>query len=358
MSFDQNDTNTIHPGNYEEYFILYMDNELSDEQIKMVDVFLLTHPDLQSEFDALMSTKLPAEEFSFDKTQLLADNMKLSSIDEDLLLYIDNELPSDKKNIVELELASNKDYQLQHQSLLQTKLDTSEKIAYPNKEELYRKTERVVVFKLWMRVAVAMIIIAGAGLFYFKNTGSTNISGTNNQFPVANATPQISPAQKVDNSKPVETIPQHETAIVNTTPAKKDEHLNKTITTKQEEKKIKLDEGKPVIALNTSHNDPVDVNRTFVPKLDFTSDEKTNTVAVNDPKLSINKADVTSSVVDRTIDEQSVEPKENSIAGNDRKGSVKGFLRKATRMIEKRTGIDPTNDNGELLIGAVAISLK
>jgi hypothetical protein len=43
---------------------------------------------------------------------------------------------------------------------------------------------------------------------------------------------------------------------------------------------------------------------------------------------------------------------------NRRGGSVKGFLRKATRFIERRTGVATTNDDDELLIGAVAIKLK
>ena len=42
---------------------------------------------------------------------------------------------------------------------------------------------------------------------------------------------------------------------------------------------------------------------------------------------------------------------------NDKKGSFRGFLRKATRFIERRTGINPTNEDDELLIGAVAIKL-
>jgi hypothetical protein len=41
----------------------------------------------------------------------------------------------------------------------------------------------------------------------------------------------------------------------------------------------------------------------------------------------------------------------------DKKGSVRGFLRKATRFIERRTGINPTNEDDELLIGAIAIKL-
>jgi hypothetical protein len=43
---------------------------------------------------------------------------------------------------------------------------------------------------------------------------------------------------------------------------------------------------------------------------------------------------------------------------NNKRGSVKGFLRKATRFIERRTGVATTNENDELLIGAVAIKLK
>src|SRR4051794_30730319 len=135
MLFEPNDNmNTIHLGNYEEFFVLYMDNELSEEQMKMVDDFLAANPDLRAEFEILMSTRLPLEEFSFDKKDLLAENMKLASVDEELLLYIDNELSPDKRRLVEAELAFNKEYQLQHRLLLQARLDPAEQIPYPNKK--------------------------------------------------------------------------------------------------------------------------------------------------------------------------------------------------------------------------------
>src|SRR4051812_5224427 len=115
MSSKQNDTNnTIHLGNYEEFFILYMDNELTPEQINMVDAFLVIHPDLRGEFEMLMSTKLPSEEFNIMKDELYADNMQSSSVGEDLLCYIDNELDADKTKIVELELAANSGYRSQY----------------------------------------------------------------------------------------------------------------------------------------------------------------------------------------------------------------------------------------------------
>src|SRR5438270_13618660 len=113
MSFNHNDT--IHLGNYEEFLILYMDNELNEQQRIMVEEFLSAHPDLQSELDILMSTKLPTDSISINKNELMSHHMKLSSVDEELLLYIDNELSSDRKKTVELEINSNKDYALQHQ---------------------------------------------------------------------------------------------------------------------------------------------------------------------------------------------------------------------------------------------------
>ena len=75
----------IHLGNYEEFFVLYMDNELSNEEMTQVDAFLIEHPDLQAEFEILAGTKLPAETFVINKEDLLADSMKLNTIDEELL---------------------------------------------------------------------------------------------------------------------------------------------------------------------------------------------------------------------------------------------------------------------------------
>lgn len=48
---------------------------------------------------------------------------------------------------------------------------------------------------------------------------------------------------------------------------------------------------------------------------------------------------------------------ENAGNNGDKKGSLKTFLRKATRFVEKTTGIDPSNGDDELLIGAVALKL-
>ncbi len=65
----------INRHNYEEYFILYMDNELSSDDRRKVELFVKENPDLQEELDLLMQTQLiPDNSFVFDgKEQLLKD---------------------------------------------------------------------------------------------------------------------------------------------------------------------------------------------------------------------------------------------------------------------------------------------
>lgn len=51
----------ISTSNFEEYFLLYADNELSAEQRKETETFVLQHPQLQNDFTSLNKAKLPAE---------------------------------------------------------------------------------------------------------------------------------------------------------------------------------------------------------------------------------------------------------------------------------------------------------
>lgn len=351
MSFEANDMNAIHAGNYEEFFILYMDNELNEEQVKMVDEFLEAHPDLKAEFEMMMSTKLPLEEFSFDKTGLMAENMSLSSIDEELLLYIDNELPANANKRIELELASNKDYQLQHHVLLKAKLDPSENIFYPNKKELYRREGKVVSIKAWIRVAAAVVVIAIGGILYFHNSSSSTVP------------PQITAAptkidQKSDLKKsdlPNQAMPSSENSKKNeiavSNSPKKEVKQDKSI----DKKDIKIEN--PVQQQDEVAYTPEKIKENVIERPVVENVKADPDKGSNQTLASVNNLHVTSPLLERTTIGASVTQDEPIANNDDRKGSIKGFLRKATRLIEKTTGIDPTND-GELLIGAVAINLK
>lgn len=350
MSFEANDMNTIHLGNYEEFFVLYVDNELNEDQVRMVDEFLAAHPDLKAEFEMLISTKLPLEEFDFDKKVLMADSMKLNSVDEELLLYVDNELPADEKKKVELELDSNKDYKLQYKVLLQTKLDPSEKIAYSNKKELYRREERVISIKIWMRVAAAVIVIAVGGILYFQNSS-----------PSSTTSPEITagPA-KMNHKNDLKKIDQLNMVSPSFENSKKDEIAVNNSPAKEEKRDKPTDKKEIKIENPVQQHDDI----TYTPR-EIEEDVAERPVVKNiEPSrnnvdqtiTSVNKEIVTSSLANR-LNNSSGDDGIRYASNDDRKGSIKGFLRKATRMIEKRTGIDPTND-GELLIGAVAINLK
>ncbi|HVG40737.1 MAG TPA: hypothetical protein VM888_03920 [Chitinophagaceae bacterium] len=57
--------------NYEEYFLLSVDNELSREEIEEVERFVLNHPQLQDEFTSLKQTIVQPETIQFPRKQVL-----------------------------------------------------------------------------------------------------------------------------------------------------------------------------------------------------------------------------------------------------------------------------------------------
>ncbi|HEY1870341.1 MAG TPA: hypothetical protein VGG71_04745, partial [Chitinophagaceae bacterium] len=63
--------NSIKETNYEEYFLLYIDNELSAAKRAEVEMYVLQHPKLQDEFTTLKQTVLIPETVSYvDKADL------------------------------------------------------------------------------------------------------------------------------------------------------------------------------------------------------------------------------------------------------------------------------------------------
>src|SRR5688500_3588909 len=102
----------INRHNYEEYFILYMDNELSSDGRREVELFVKENPDLQEELNLLMQTQLiPDNSFVFaGKEQLLKDpgtiSINTNNYEEWLLSYTDNELSAEQKIAVEKFIAN------------------------------------------------------------------------------------------------------------------------------------------------------------------------------------------------------------------------------------------------------------
>jgi len=150
--------------NYEEFFILYMDNELDAEGRREVENFVQQNADLKAELDILMQSKLiPDADISFvDKGSLLRfDNVSigLANYEEWLTSYIDNELTEDERKSVEEFVAHHPAAQKELNLLRQAKLEP-ERIVFPHKESLYRTTEKARVISIrWTRIAVAAVLL-------------------------------------------------------------------------------------------------------------------------------------------------------------------------------------------------------
>lgn len=355
----------ISRSNYEEYFLLYTDNELTLEEKEAVDAFVLLHPDLQEELQMLMETRLEPADISFgDTSSLLAENFKAAELEESLLLYIDGELEGQDKTMVEKELKNNTVLQEEYTLLLQTKLSPADKIAYPNKEELYRHTEeeRKRPF-IWWRVAAAVVVLLGASTVLLMNKKGEEIV-----IPVAKNTP-VKDDRKVN---------QPENYTVKTTDVPGDKKVVEQ----------SLQEGTPAIAIKpkkennnqlVSHQ-PVKRNKVLAPQEEpkrsnnLPVPEKnspTEEMVISHPRVSesnlpIEKTQLQNStqpVINPTVvaynptTATASEPQSTVYKENTKQGSVRGFLRKATRFIEKRTGLKTTNENDQLAFGPVAIKL-
>jgi hypothetical protein len=354
MSFSPENINPrISLANYEEFFILYMDNELNPEQVQMVEDFLQLHPELRAELDLIMETKLPTEEFSVDKNFLYASNFKAIAAEEDLLLYIDHEISSEQQKIVELELNSNPAYKQKHELLLKTKLDTSEVLFYPNKKELYRYERGGMRTIPWMRIAAAVLLVAALSVLYFSNE---NIN--------AGSTPSLanqSRPVKIINDKPVDEqlVSIDEKNVVNDY---KPEDNDRMIATSEISK---VNEVKIIPVSRTT--DLSDIAKIETAEIEHAPEnyttQHTRTASIDIQQQSFNRALVTEPKVDPykqiTAAVQSAVFMTDAASNNEtKKGSLKGFMRRASRFVEKTTGLDPTNEDEELLIGVVALKLK
>src|SRR5689334_1284122 len=160
----------INRNNYEEFFLMYVDDELTAQQRAEVEMFVRQNADLRNEFEMLQQTKLEAdEEIEFaHKTELLKikESIGLDNYEEYFLLYIDNELNEDSREAVEKFVLQHPQLQDQFTLLKQTVLP-QEKVVFHDKKSLYKKEERRVVYLNWTRISVAAALMGITALIWW-----------------------------------------------------------------------------------------------------------------------------------------------------------------------------------------------
>jgi hypothetical protein len=363
--------------NYEEYFILYMDNELGSEERRQVEAFVQLHPDLQEELDMLLQAKLvPDQHVVFgNKEELMMFNGAPSSINENnyeewLVLYTDNELDEEQKRVVETYAAHHPAIKNELALLLQTRLQPEE-IVFPDKESLYRREEKTRRIGWWKIAAAAVLLAAVAtttAIIISKenrsNPAAPEIASTPGQQTPATKQEQTPATAQADDKKeqPVIQTPavtandnNNNALAIAETKDRLDKKPVKQQTRKQQVVSVQEEE-QPVIAANTtisnegtSINDPIGTEKKGISKIVEQFVEETALTKSKD--TDINPA-VTS------ITPKTYYISNPPIDDNDgKKGGIRGFLRKVTRTFEKNTRIDATDDDDRLLVGGLAIKL-
>jgi hypothetical protein len=348
--------------NYEEYFILYWDNELPEEQKQEVEKFVSENDDLQDEFRLLGETRFsPENDIQYEYKNFLLNtgdsSVNIANYKEQLLSYIDDELtPVQQKQIEEfisLYPAAQKELVL----LQKVKLAPETEIVFPDKSVLYRREEKGPVIRLtWLRVAVAAAVIIVAGLVTFRlTTGNSN--GTTEGFVSAKKSNEVklnedenTPGSNIisDNSKKVtDNTPDTKSLSESPVPAETDQLA---VTDKSKDNYnipgVKsMEEDEPVTAQTEIQQNTTE-EIIFPEPIKITGE----TVAYNETEKKNNLFENTG-VTERPTPSYSIyneSPKES--------GGLKEFFRKTTRMIERRTRSQNTDDN-KLLVGVFAVAL-
>ncbi len=158
----------INRTNYENYFLLYVDGELSTLEMQAVDRFTAENTDLQLELQILLDTKLlPENTGHFVDKHLLYRSSEHTinefNYEEQFLLFIDEELSNEGKEQTIQFVAAHPELNKSLELLKQTILPV-ENIIFPNKELLFRKADRKPIVIGWRSLAVAAAMI---GMIFF-----------------------------------------------------------------------------------------------------------------------------------------------------------------------------------------------
>lgn len=377
--------------NYEEFFILYMDNELGSEDRRMVETFVQQHPDLKEELDILLQYKLtPDTSVIFPgKEELMKVNgdtpVTTSNYEEWLTLYVDNELTSQQKKAIEHFIVANPAAEKELALLLKTKLQP-ETIVFEDKDSLYRTEEKVRPMPVrFRRMAVAAVLILAIGVTAIlvfnkkpagQEPGIAKTPGIEQKNSVQTNTAKQNEQPNNNNAVPEEPVTNNKNAVAD----------NNNI--KQSSTPVEKQNGKNMVVKNADNkkqlvNDKLPANMPVpIKKQDEVVVDINNKPSNNLPQPLYNPNVIKTNVSDPVVADLNNKPNEiaNPVkepANNDAVTNIipasynrseqleeggknkknRGIFRKLARTFEKRTNVSAT-DGDRLLVGGLSIKLK
>ena len=350
----------INRHNYEECFILYWDSELTASQKQAVENFVNENTDLEEEFKLLGETRFtPDNNIQFEEKEFLLNNsfINITNYEDQLINYIDDEVTAEQRKEVEKFAGQYPAVQRELALLQKTKLQPEAEVTFPDKSILYRREEKVRVISMtWFRVAVAAAIILIAGFATFRLINTNGDSPTVAEINKPQNQPPDKPIEQ-PISNPATQIPQDTKDDFAKTDKKSTDKkdINRTVddtvvpgtsTAKRENKNNLPKEGNRDTQPITLNDVIAEVNIPNVKK----DDSKAVNVASEKAATLFADDDVTKSTTPTFVNYTPPNEKDG--------GGIKEFLRKTTRVFERRTKIQTTTDDNKLLVGAFAVSLK
>jgi hypothetical protein len=215
----------INRNNYEEYFLLYADNELSAAEKYEVELFVEQYPDLKQELNLILFTiNTPDKNIKLADKLFLMKKENSSFINENnyeaiFVLYHDDELSAEQKKETEQFVKKHPQFFNEFDLIGKAKLIADKKIIYPDKKDLYRREKpgKVIPLILWRTVAAAVFIGFGfwTGLQYLNQKNQAHlvaIEQNDHQAP-ASTLPKVT-IEKPADSENINSEPETKNALL------------------------------------------------------------------------------------------------------------------------------------------------
>ena len=165
--------------NCEQFFIAFVEGQLSPERISRMNAFIAANPVREKEFELFKRCKLTAETVSFEhKQELKKDLITEQNREEYFIRAIENDLNAAEQQELDVFLKKNPAYKKELEQFQKTIL-VSETISFPEKSSLKKKERKPVFVSLYSQrsiyYAAAATILLLAGLFFvFRNNDNTD----------------------------------------------------------------------------------------------------------------------------------------------------------------------------------------
>ncbi len=357
----------INRNNYEEYFLLYADKELSAEEKNMVEMFVKQNADLEEEFIMLQQSVVkPDNTIRLTDKNFLFKNEKFidqTNYKEKFLLYVDNELSLSEIEETEKFVVTNPSLLNEFALLQQVRYEADTSIVFPDKISLYKKEDntKVIPFR-WKALAAAVLL--GIGLWTGVNYLPVRLGhpgGQSNKAEKIVATKQTKiPTEKI-TVKPVEQkddvkdlvkeddqkiqSPKHVQNNFDNS-AKKQAQPQQNVTVKnvqpinKPEVKV-VDQKKEVAVIDLPNKNEVNKTNNLPQPINTISEPNDKTVTTM-PALQNNYIQPASYIADAEVKSENY-VFYNITTEEFRKSKVGNFLKKVKRAIERKI---PFKNNG------------